>query len=344
MEPPVRLPQIHVAQVRRRARHTRRHPPPRRPHLRPRPRHRARPPSRQTSAAPPPHAHARFLPPLHEADVRSRRRRGGGGFVRPHADVRLLVDDAGGRRSLAPFVRSMFDPVLMAPSLRLGDWFKEADGIATPFEALHGSNIWGVTSRNPEFNAAFNEGMAADGRFIMDVVVRKCGHVFRGLRSLVDVGGGTGAAARAIAEAFPDVKCAVLDLPQVVQELPADGPVEFIAGSMFERVPPADAVMLKWVLHDWDDEDCVRILRRCKEAIPPREPGGKVIVMEPVIGSSPEEKSTGAQLFIDMWMMIQAGGRERDELEWRKIFTKAGFSDYKIVATLGFRSVIEVYP
>ncbi|XP_020112168.1 flavonoid O-methyltransferase-like protein Os11g0303600 [Ananas comosus] len=100
----------------------------------------------------------------------------------------------------------------------------------------------------------------------------------------------------------------------------------------------------QWVLHDWDDEDCVRILRRCKEAIPPREAGGKVIVIEPVIGSSPEEKSTAAQLFIDMWMMIQAGGRERDELEWRKIFTKAGFSDYKIVATLGFRSVIEVYP
>nr|CAD1834322.1 unnamed protein product [Ananas comosus var. bracteatus] len=257
---------------------------------------------------------------------------------------RLLVDDAGGRRSLAPFVRSVFDPVLMAPSLRLGDWFKAADGIATPFEAVYGSDIWDVTSRNPEFNAAFNEGMAADGRFIMDVVVRKCGHVFCGLRSLVDVGGGTGAAARAIAEAFPGVTCAVLDLPQVVQGLPADGPVEFIAGSMFERVPLADAVMLKWVLHDWDDEDCVRILRRCKEAIPPREAGGKVIVIEPVIGSSPEEKSTAAQLFIDMWMMIQAGGRERDELEWRKIFTKAGFSDYKIVATLGFRSVIEVYP
>ncbi|OAY72260.1 Trans-resveratrol di-O-methyltransferase, partial [Ananas comosus] len=236
---------------------------------------------------------------------------------------RLLVDDAGGTRSLAPFVRSVFDPVLMAPSLRLGDWFKAADGIATPFEAVYGSDIWDVTSRNPEFNAAFNEGMAADGRFIMDVVVRKCGHVFCGLRSLVDVGGGTGAAARAIAEAFPGVTCAVLDLPQVVQGLPADGP---------------------WVLHDWDDEDCVRILRRCKEAIPPREAGGKVIVIEPVIGSSPEEKSTAAQLFIDMWMMIQAGGRERDELEWRKIFTKAGFSDYKIVATLGFRSVIEVYP
>ncbi|XP_020098284.1 O-methyltransferase ZRP4-like [Ananas comosus] len=142
---------------------------------------------------------------------------------------RLLVDDAGGHRSLAPFVRAILDPVQTVPSLHVGDWFKAADGIVTPFEAVHGEDFWGVTSCNPEFN----EGIAADGRFIMDVVVRKCGHVFRGLRSLVDVGGGTGAAARAIAEAFPHVKCAVLELPQVVQGLPADGPVEFVAGSMF---------------------------------------------------------------------------------------------------------------
>ncbi|OAY81175.1 Trans-resveratrol di-O-methyltransferase [Ananas comosus] len=160
---------------------------------------------------------------------------------------RLLVDDAGDRRSLAPFVRAMLDPVQTMPSLLISGWFKAADGVATPFEAVHGSDIWSRTSRNPEFNATFNEGMAADAGFVMDLVVRKCGHVFRGLRSLVDVGGGTGAAARAVAGAFPHIKCAVLDLPQVVQGLPADGPVEFVAGSMFERVPPADAVMLKIV-------------------------------------------------------------------------------------------------
>ncbi|OAY62597.1 Trans-resveratrol di-O-methyltransferase [Ananas comosus] len=257
---------------------------------------------------------------------------------------RLLVDDAGGRRSLAPFVRAMLDPVHTAPCLHVGDWFKAADGAATPFEAVHGSVIWGVTRGNPEFNAVFNEGMAADGTFIMDVIVRKCGHVFRGLRSLVDVGGGTGAAAGIAAEAFPHIKCAVLDLPQVVQGLPADGPVDFVAGSMFERVPPADAVMLKWILHDWDDEVCVRILQKCKEAIPSREAGGKVIVVEQVTGSSPEEKSTEMQHFFDVWMMILTGGRERDEQEWCKIFTEAGFSDYKIAATLGLRSVIEVFP
>ncbi|XP_020082480.1 trans-resveratrol di-O-methyltransferase-like [Ananas comosus] len=113
---------------------------------------------------------------------------------------------------------------------------------------------------------------------------------------------------------------------------------------MVERVPPADAVMLKWILHDWDDEVCVRILQKCKEAIPSREAGGKVIVVEQVTGSTPEEKSTEMQHFFDVWMMILTGGRERDEQEWCKIFTEAGFSDYKIAATLGLRSVIEVFP
>nr|CAD1834304.1 unnamed protein product [Ananas comosus var. bracteatus] len=215
------------------------------PSLCPRPRHSAQPTERQTAAAPPPHAHARFLPPLHEADIRTRRRGEEEDLYGLTPTSRLLVDDAGDRRSLAPFVRAMLDPVHTVPSLLISDWFKAADGVATPFEAVHGSDIWSSTNQNPEFNATFSEGMAADAGFVMDLVVRKCGHVFRGLRSLVDVGGGTGAAARAIAEAFPHIKCAVLELPQVVQGLPADGPVEFVESSMFERVPPADAVMLK---------------------------------------------------------------------------------------------------
>lgn len=89
--------------------------------------------------------------------------------------------------------------------------------------------------------------MAADSRFVMEVVFREGGgDVFRGIGSLVDVGGGHGAAAAAVAAAFPHVKCSVLDLPQVVRKAPPDaGDVRFVAGDMFEYVPPADAVLLK---------------------------------------------------------------------------------------------------
>ncbi|GJM93100.1 hypothetical protein PR202_ga09626 [Eleusine coracana subsp. coracana] len=111
---------------------------------------------------------------------------------------------------------------------------------------------------------------------------------------------------------------------------------------MFEHVPKADAVLLKWILHGWDDEHCVRILRRCREAIPA---GGRVIVMDLVVGSSPEDaRATETQLLWDVMMIGVVGSPERDEREWSNIFQDAGFSGYKIVALLGIRSVIEVYP
>ncbi|KAG8068015.1 hypothetical protein GUJ93_ZPchr0005g15101 [Zizania palustris] len=78
---------------------------------------------------------------------------------------------------------------------------------------------------------------------------------------------------------------------------------------MFESVPPTNAIFLKWVLHDWSDEEYIKILKNCRKAILSKDIGGK-----------------------------------RDEQEWKKIFLDAGFSGYKIVSILGFRSIIEVYP
>ena len=91
----------------------------------------------------------------------------------------------------------------------------------------------------------FNEGMASDAKFLMDVLLKNCGHVFDGVRSLVDVGGGTGSVAIAISEAFPDIKCSVLELPQVINDTIEKGAVDFIAGDMFDYIPPADVVLLK---------------------------------------------------------------------------------------------------
>ncbi|KAL6616079.1 hypothetical protein ACP70R_038349 [Stipagrostis hirtigluma subsp. patula] len=264
---------------------------------------------------------------------------------------RLLVSAPGAGQGLSPFALAMLHPVVVSPSLSLASWFRAADaGTAAarvPFAATHGRELWAVAKDDPAFGEAFNDAMACDGRFVMDVLLRDHGDVFRGLTSLVDVGGGSGGAARAIAAAFPRVKCSVLELPHVVASVPPGdrGGVEFVAGDMFEHVPKADAVLLKWILHGWGDEECVRILRRCREAIPAREAGGRVIVMDLVVGSSPADvKATETQLLWDVMMMGVVGSPERDEREWRKLFEDAGFSGYKIVAILGIRSVIEVYP
>jgi hypothetical protein len=103
--------------------------------------------------------------------------------------------------------------------------------------------------------------------------------------------------------------------------------------------------LLQWIFHVWQDEDCVKILRQCKKALPPRDAGGKVIIIDTVVGCGSQQVTVSSemQLWLDVYMMY-VDGEERDELEWKKIFLEAGFSDYKITPVLGFRSLIEVYP
>lgn len=85
-------------------------------------------------------------------------------------------------------------------------------------------------------------------------------------------------------------------------------------------------------------------MRRCKEAISARDAGGKVILIEVVVGiGSNETVPKEMQLLFDVFMMY-TDGIEREEHEWKKIFLEAGFSDYKIIPVLGVRSIIEVYP
>ncbi|KAF8705790.1 hypothetical protein HU200_030995 [Digitaria exilis] len=103
------------------------------------------------------------------------------------------------------------------------------------------------------------------------------------------------------------------------------------------------ASSLLWVLHDWRDEECVKILKNCKEAIPPREKGGKVVIIDVVVGAGRSDSEREVQVAVDLHIMA-VNGIERDENQWKKIFIQAGFSDYKITPVLGFRSVIEVYP
>lgn len=261
---------------------------------------------------------------------------------------RLLVDDAGANGScgsLSPFVLSQTTKYHVKAAMDLPEWFMSDDGAAAvemPFRMAHGTDLWGVMDRDPKMNQVFNAGMGSDTQFAMDFVISNYGHVFEGLTSLVDVGGGTGSAARAIAKAFPHVKCSVLDLPNVVNSIPSDGVVEYISGDMMSSIPTTDAVFLKYVLHDWNDEDCVKILTQCKKAIP--KSGGKVIIIDIVVGSpSPLKAMLEAQVSFDLLMMVITAGKERDEHEWRKIFMDAGFSHYKTRPVLGFMAITELY-
>jgi hypothetical protein len=110
---------------------------------------------------------------------------------------------------------------------------------------MHGETLWAMSGRDDAVNTSVNDAMAADSRFLMRIVLEECGEVFGGIDSLVDVAGGVGGAATAIAAAFPNLKCSVLDLPHVVAKAPSGSNVQFVPGDMFQRIPPANAVFLK---------------------------------------------------------------------------------------------------
>ncbi|KAL6641582.1 hypothetical protein ACP70R_019763 [Stipagrostis hirtigluma subsp. patula] len=308
---------------------------------------------------------------------------GGGEAVYGLSRVSRLLVGGGSRQhqqqGLSLMVGALVNPAAVTALFSMREWLTDERVAAVSlFEVAHGCTRWEMLAREGGDGAAFNAGMDADSRVVAEVLLGERRGVLElaqdphtltlGRRwktmnsahstmatnapaaltapSLVDVGGGAhGVVAAAIAREFPHVKCTVLDLPHVVAGAPAGLNVQFVAGDMFEYIPPADAVLIKWTLHCWQDDDCVKILRRCKEAIPARDAGGKVIIIDMVVGSADSQDSVSkeTQALFDVLIMY-VDGVQREEHQWRNIFLEAGFSDYKITPIHGFRSLIEVYP
>ncbi|KAI9120601.1 hypothetical protein K1719_007634 [Acacia pycnantha] len=243
---------------------------------------------------------------------------------------------------LSSFAQFLFHPVMVQSSESLRDWFISKE--PTPFHTAHGVGMWEYISQNQEFNRFFNESMIGDSS-MMSLVIKDCKSVFEGFETLVDVGGGNGSASRVIAESLPNLECIVLDLPHVVENLQDCGNLKFIGGDMLQYIPPADSFLFKLVLHCYSDEECVKVLKMCREAIASKGKEGKVIIIDIVINEEKDEADMkDAKLFFDAFMLTAMAGKEREDKEWEKLFLDAGFSHYKITPIFGFRSMIEVYP
>uniref|UniRef100_A0A0E0BJW7 O-methyltransferase domain-containing protein n=1 Tax=Oryza glumipatula TaxID=40148 RepID=A0A0E0BJW7_9ORYZ len=219
-----------------------------------------------------------------------------------------------GPRGLSTVVRFAAGPVAVSPFFDMHAWLRAAPPAARSlFELAHGRSRWDAANAD---NDTINAHSFVESQLLIEAVLRDHAGVFRGLSSLVDVGGGHGAVAKAIAAAFPDIKCTVMDLPHVVADAPVsdDGNLHLVAGDM--------------------------------EAIPAREAGGKVIITELVLGSPAASRDANVAEAEDMHslFLMCISGVGREEREWRAIFSDSGFGDYKITPVLGPISVIEVYP
>jgi hypothetical protein len=100
------------------------------------------------------------------------------------------------------------------------------------------------------------------------------------------------------------------------------------------------------ILHDWHDEDCVQILKRCKKAIEPTKDGSKVIIVDIILDfENNNPKATETALLLDIGMMCNHGSKERNKQEWHDLIISAGYSGYTIYPTrLGVDCVMELYP
>jgi len=220
-------------------------------------------------------------------------------------------------------------------SIRTGKTATELAGLGQdPFEVFAKTKGAGL----------FNEAMVSLTRMAVPDVLSASD--FSGIATLMDVGGGVGELMGAILRDHPAMRGIVFDLPHCAdgaQKNLSDAGVadrcEFIGGSFFESVPGgADAIIMKSIIHDWDDERCARILRNCHRAL---KRGDRLTVIDRVVPDKLEPKPDhlGAVLS-DLNMLRGAGGCERTESEFRALMAKGGFSMRGVVPT-GRYSVIE---
>ena len=163
----------------------------------------------------------------------------------------------------------------------------------------------------------------------------------RAVAVAVDVGGANGALLRLLQQADPELRGIVFDRPDVAAAVAADVTderTEVLGGDFFASVPPADLYLLKAILHDWDDQSCVKILSRCRQAM---IPGGRIAIVEMLV---PHEGDPGLTALVDLNMLAVTGSKERTLAEFDTLLTDAGLRRTAVQSADTPQSLIEAVP
>jgi hypothetical protein len=209
-----------------------------------------------------------------------------------------------------------------------------------------GKTVFENVAADPALAAIFNNAMSSFSASVAPAAMKV--YDFSGIRTLVDVAGGHGQVLTTILRAHPAMHGILFELPHVVASaepvVAASGVGDrcrLAAGDFFTAVPSGgDAYLLKHVIHNWHDEDVVRILTNIRTALG-NTPGGRVILLDSVIrpGNEPDYGK-----LMDVQMLVMPGGRERTAVEFEQLFGQAGFALTRIDATDAALSVIEGRP
>jgi O-methyltransferase/methyltransferase family protein len=192
--------------------------------------------------------------------------------------------------------------------------------------------IWEFFASDAEqgriFNAAMTSLVAETAIAVRDA------YDFSSMRTLVDVGGGHGMLLGTMLAANPRLRGVLFDQPHVVadarstfERLGVSDRASIVGGDFFAEVPAADGYIMSHIIHDWDDERSIAILRTIRRAM---EPGARVVVVESVI---PAGNAPSPGKLLDLIMLALPGGIERTEAEYRELFASAGLRLARILPT-----------
>ena len=273
-------------------------------------------------------------------------------LLRALASIGVFIESSPKEYSLTPLaepLRSDVEGSKRALALMSGDeqfraWAEIDYSIQTgntSFDKVFGKPIFDYLSEKPDKARIFDAAMTGiHGRETGDVLDA---YEFSEVKILADIGGGNGTNITTILKHNPTMKGILFDLPHVVERARgrvADAGVadrcELLDGNFFESVPDgADTYFMRHIIHDWDDEKSLTILRNCHAVMPA---DGRLLVVESVI---PPGNDRFAGKFLDLVMLLIPGGKERTESEYRTLFNEAGFELSRIVPTATELSIIE---
>jgi O-methyltransferase domain/IclR helix-turn-helix domain len=213
------------------------------------------------------------------------------------------------------------------------------------FNKAHGMSMWRYfAEHDPTAGEVFNTVMT-DLSSMVSLPLAQAANL-SGVRTVVDVGGGHGGLLTTLLAIHPSIEKGILfDQPHVIDEAqitlgPVPDPrIQLIGGDFFTAVPVrADAYVMKWILHDWDDPTCVQILTNCRRVMPPHS---RLLAAEYVL--DPGQKNEEAY-FQDFLMLILLPGKERTSAEFKALYDASGLRMTRIIPTASSLSIVEGVP
>jgi hypothetical protein len=273
-------------------------------------------------------------------------------LLRALASVGIFTEDKPGQFLLTPLAEPLQSDVpgsKCALALMMGDeqfrtWAEIDYSIRTgkiAFDKVFGKPVFDYLGEHPEKARIFDAAMVGIHGRESNAILNA--YDFSGIGVVADIGGGNGSQITEILKKHSRMKGIHFDLPHVIERakerIQAAGLLErckLVPGSFFEAVPEgADAYILRHIIHDWDEEKCLTILRNCHHAMPPTS---KLLVVESVIpaGNEPFQGK-----FLDLHMLLVPGGKERTEKEYQALFERTGFMLTRIVPTNTEVSIVE---